>query len=248
MKAALALFTALSVACGGAFAQDVNVQGSTEIAFGLMTPRKADIERMSGQTLRIVSSSSSRGLSALVAGNADIALLAEPLRDVVDGALRVAPGSIDASKLESFHIANAETQIIVNAANPVPRLDDRQVAGLFSGRIANWSEVGGPDLPVLVVTEPTCSPHLLLQKHFDFAMSPRARSVQNAAQTVQIVAQMPGAISYFSAEIPMTDRERVRTVATQTRVPMTLHIAIRKDASAGVRRVVDAARQLGGPF
>ncbi len=248
MKAALALFAALSVACTSSFAQDVSVQGSTEIAFGLMMPRKADIERMSGQTLRIVSTSSSRGLSALVAGNADIALLAEPLHEVIDGALRVAPGSVDASKLESFHVANAEARIIVNAANPVNRLDDRQVAGLFGGRIANWKEVGGPDLAVLVVTEPTSSPHLLLQKHFAFAMSPRSRSVQNAAQTVQVVAQMPGAISYFSADIPMADRERVRAVATQTRVPMTLHVAIRKDAPAGVRRVVDAARQLGGPF
>ncbi|MBI3504137.1 MAG: substrate-binding domain-containing protein [Proteobacteria bacterium] len=245
---AAALATLMLVSGGSAVAQEVSAQGSTEITFNLMLPRKADIERLSGQSLRIVSSSSSRGLAALVVGSADIALLAEPLFDMIGDALKVAPGSIDASKLEEFHIANGEIHIIANAANPVARLDDRQVAAIFSGAVSDWRAFGGPAVPILVVTDPTCSPHGLLQKSFGFAMSPRARAVQNAMQTAQIVAQIPGAISYFSAEVPLADRDRVKIIATDTRVLMGFRLAIRKDASSGVRRVVDAARQLGGPY
>ncbi len=246
IRAAVLAFAMILAAAVGARAQEVNVQGATTVSFGLMLPKKADIEKMSGQTLKILPSSTSRGLSALVAGNADIAMLAEPLDDAVASALKAAPGSVDASKLEGFHVANAETQIIVNPANGVAKLTDAQVADLFSGKVANWKEVGGPDQPVLVVTEPTSSPHHLLQKLFKFSMSPKARPVQNASQTAQVVAQVPGAVSYLSTAHQVPDRDKVKVLATDTKVPLELYVAIRKDAAAGVRKVVDAAKQVGG--
>jgi phosphate transport system substrate-binding protein len=227
-------------------AQEVNIQGATTVSFGLMLPKKADIEKISGQTLKILPSSTSRGLSALVAGNADIAMLAEPLDDAVANALKAAPGSVDPSKLEGVHVANAETQIIVNPANGIAKLTDQQVADLFSGKAATWKDVGGADMPVLVVTEPTSSPHQLLQRLFKFQMSAKARPVQNASQTAQVVAQVPGAISYLSTAHQVPDREKVKAVATDTKVPLELYVAIRKDAAPGVRKVVDAAKQLGG--
>ncbi|MBI3504136.1 MAG: substrate-binding domain-containing protein [Proteobacteria bacterium] len=244
----LAFFAGLSLLAGatGAHAQEVNIQGATTVSFGLMLPKKADIEKISGQSLKILPSSTSRGLQALVAGNADIAMLAEPLDDAVASALKAAPGSVDASKLEGFHVANAEIQIIVNAANAVAKLTDQQVAGLLGGKIANWKEVGGADAPVLVVTEPTSAPHHLLQNLFKFTMSPTARPVQNASQTAQVVAQVPGAVSYLSTAHQVPDREKVKVLATDTKVPLELYIAIRKDAPAGVRKVVDAAKQVSG--
>lgn len=230
----------------GAQALEVNVQGATTVSFGLMLPKKAEIEKMSGATLKILPSSTSRGLTALVTGSADIAMLAEPLDDAVAAALKSAPGSVDAGNLEGFHVANAETQIIVNPANAVGKLTDQQVADLFGGKIENWKQVGGADMPVLVVTEPTSSPHQLLQKLFKFSMTPKARPVQNASQTAQVVAQAPGAISYLSTAHQVPDRSKVKIVATDTKVPLELYVAIRKDANPGVRKVVDAAKQLGG--
>ena len=42
--------------------------------------------------------------------------------------------------------------IIVNAANTVPALTVDQLRALFQGHITRWIEVGGPDLPVTVVS------------------------------------------------------------------------------------------------
>jgi phosphate transport system substrate-binding protein len=247
LRMAAALAAGISIlGAAGVQAQEVNVQGATTVSFGLMIPKKAEIERMSGATLKILPSSTSRGLSALVAGNADIAMLAEPLDDAVAAALKATPGSVDPSKLEGVHVANAETQIIVNPANAATRLTDQQVADLFGGKIENWKQVGGADMPVLVVTEPTSSPHQLLQKLFKFSMTPKARPVQNASQTAQVVAQVPGAVSYLSTAHQVPDRDRVKIVATETKVPLELYVAIRKDAKPGVRKVVEAAKQLGG--
>ena len=41
--------------------------------------------------------------------------------------------------------------VIVNSANPVTDLTLEQIKGLATGAIENWSEVGGPDAPVVLI-------------------------------------------------------------------------------------------------
>lgn len=38
--------------------------------------------------------------------------------------------------------------VIVNVQNPVNNLSTKQLKGIFSGEISNWSEVGGVDMPI----------------------------------------------------------------------------------------------------
>lgn len=41
--------------------------------------------------------------------------------------------------------------VIVNGAMKIDRLTEAQLRQIFSGNVANWKEVGGPDLPVTIV-------------------------------------------------------------------------------------------------
>lgn len=41
--------------------------------------------------------------------------------------------------------------VITNKENPVKRLSAEQLRGIFSGEIENWNQVGGPDMPIMVV-------------------------------------------------------------------------------------------------
>jgi phosphate transport system substrate-binding protein len=41
--------------------------------------------------------------------------------------------------------------VIVHKDNPVAKLSKEQLTGIFTGKIANWKEVGGKDAPILVV-------------------------------------------------------------------------------------------------
>jgi phosphate transport system substrate-binding protein len=52
---------------------------------------------------------------------------------------------------KEFKVALDGIAIIVNAANPVESLTVDQVRDVFSGRIRNWCELGGPDLAIKVM-------------------------------------------------------------------------------------------------
>ena len=228
-----------------AVSAEIKVHGATTVTYGLMRPYQSEIEALAGVKLTILPSSTSHGLDDLVQGKADIAMLAEPLKDIAAVMNTRQPGFIDVADYVDRHVANAFVQIIVHPGNPLQALSNAQLAGLFSGRIQNWSEIGGENQPVLVVVEPTSSPYRLIKDALHISYAPDARVVQNANQTAVIVAQVPGAISYLTTahEIPM--RGKLAFVKTDLQLPLQLHLAFRKDASELVRRVVEAARSVG---
>ena len=49
---------------------------------------------------------------------------------------------------ESDPIKDNMISVIINPENPVQELSPEQLKGIFTGRIKNWSEVGGDDFPI----------------------------------------------------------------------------------------------------
>ncbi|MBR6653468.1 MAG: substrate-binding domain-containing protein [Oscillospiraceae bacterium] len=52
-------------------------------------------------------------------------------------------------ELEQLPIAREGFVFIVNKDNPVDMLTQQQLRDIYSGKITNWSEVGGPDMPII---------------------------------------------------------------------------------------------------
>ncbi len=92
--------------------------------------------------------------------------------------------------------------IIINKSNPIDQLDIAQLARLFSGDIQNWSEIGGPDLPVSIFSRDEKSgtwdtfKHLVLKK-FQRTLSPKAKRYESSSKLSDLVAQTPGAIGFI---------------------------------------------------
>lgn len=64
--------------------------------------------------------------------------------------LTIRIGEPDAFPGPAYQIGEEEIVIVVNATNPVVRLDRATARRLFAGQITRWQEVGGPDLPIQV--------------------------------------------------------------------------------------------------
>jgi phosphate transport system substrate-binding protein len=234
---------ALSVvlAFAGPAVADVKVHGATTVTFGLMKPHKEAIEKKAGTGLVILPSSTTRGLTDLAQGRADIAMLAEPLESAAESVNKKQPGTVKADELVGKHVGNAYVEFITHPSNPVKKLSKEQLAGLFGGKIKNWSEVGGANVPVLLIGEPTSSPHKMIADALGVTYPADMRVVQNTNQTAVIVAQAPGALSYITTAHDLPERSRLQVAESDVKLPLALYLAFRKDASEQVTKVVEAA-------
>src|ERR1700736_2301723 len=90
-----------------AVAGEVSLHGSTTVMNMILAPKKAEIEKASGQQLDIVGNGSGRGIVDLVAGKAQIAMISAPLEDEVNALNKKTPGSVDIARLKAHQIGES---------------------------------------------------------------------------------------------------------------------------------------------
>jgi phosphate transport system substrate-binding protein len=91
----------------------------------------------------VLGGGSNYGLSQIFMDSAQIAVSTRPMSA---DELKRAEGF----EVNEFKIAKDGLAIIVNPVNPVEKLTVDQVRKIFAGKIRNWSEVKGPNWPILV--------------------------------------------------------------------------------------------------
>ena len=235
----------LALSLASAARAEVKLHGATTVGFGLLKPHKAKIEQLAGVEISISPSSTTRGLADLVQGRTDIAMLAEPLETAAAAVNAKQPGLVDPADYVGRHVGDAFVQFIVHPSNPIRKLTNAQLAALYSGKIKNWSELGGHNQPVLLVGEPTSTPYRMIEEALAISYASDLRVVQNTNQTPIIVAQAPGALSNISTAHDLPDRTKFKVVETELELRLQLYLAFRKDAPEQIKRVVDAAASVG---
>ena len=149
-KVALAL-VALFLACP-ALADTVRIHGAPTVLDLVVTPNRGSVEKSTGHTLEIMASSTGKGLASLADGEADLAMVSEPL-DIAVAAAAAAGRTLDASRLQVHEIRKAEIVFVVHASNPVSSLTWEQLRDIHTGKIRNWRDVGGRDQPIAVYAD-----------------------------------------------------------------------------------------------
>jgi len=146
--AALVVLAGLVPGCAGGGEDGssvVRVSGSTTV--NPVVADAAEALRSEGLSVTVdTQGGSAGGISQLAAGEIDIAMSSKPVGD--DD--RAAHPDLD---FTSTRIGADAVGIIVTREvfdGGVTSLTREQVAAVFEGRVANWREVGGPDLPVFV--------------------------------------------------------------------------------------------------
>lgn len=78
----------------------------------------------------------------IVDGNADIIICAQPSDE------QLAYAAENGVELEMVQIGSDAFVFIVNENNPVTDITVDQIRGIYSGKITNWSELGGRNMPI----------------------------------------------------------------------------------------------------
>lgn len=147
-----------------------------------------------GSAITVVGGGSGVGISALLSGTTDIAQSSRSLK--MDEKLKLKNSG---KPFKEIVIAYDALAVIVNKANKINNLSREQLEDIFTGKIVNWKDLGGPDEKIIVYSRETSSgtyeffkEHVLNKKNF----ANTALMMPATGAIVQSVSQTKGAIGY----------------------------------------------------
>lgn len=91
---------------------------------------------------------------------------------------------------------------IVHKSNPVKNLSRAQLKDIYTGKIKNWNEVGGSDMPIVVVGRDTSSgtygtwQEMILDKGGKARVTPRAQVAASSGAMLSSISKNKNAIGY----------------------------------------------------
>lgn len=122
-------------------ANSVVIAGSTSVQPLSETMAQVYMENNPDVTIEVQGGGSGQGIKSIQEGIADIGSLSREVKE--DEAASVA---------DEYVIAKDGVAVVVNTDVTVDNLTIEQIKGIYTGEIKNWSEVGGDDKDIVVVS------------------------------------------------------------------------------------------------
>ena len=92
------------------------------------------------------------GAAALVDGRCDIAIMSRFMKE------KEFKKAVENGIFPVAHVVAMDgVCAVVHPSNPVTQLSTSQIRDIYKGKVTNWKEVGGPDLPIVVISRDTSS-------------------------------------------------------------------------------------------
>ena len=156
------------------------------------------------------------GVSIAVSGpgsGVGIAYLIDGTTDVAQASRGIKTAEIEAAQDNGvdpyeIQVATDALSVIVHPSNPVSELTIAQISAIYTNQITNWSEVGGNDAEIVVISRDTNSgTHVFFKEHVvqmaglatedeSLEYGPDVLFLPSTKQGVDEVAQNPNAIFY----------------------------------------------------
>lgn len=141
----------LLLGSAGVFADEIKVASGAAPTENILKPVKKYFEESAGIKLNIVSPGAKLALLELEKGDVDAAAAGLSFEDLMN-LIKKEGGEIkNPSVLQYATIGKDKIAVITHKDNPVTRLTKEQLKGIFTGKITNWKDVGGKDMPVIVI-------------------------------------------------------------------------------------------------
>lgn len=209
--------------CGRPNKQDsaIQIKGSDTMVNLGQAWAEAFMQADPNVSVAVTGGGSGTGIASLLSNTCDIAELSRELK----------PEELALAKQKGFEpkqiiVALDGLAVVVHPANPLSQLTLDKLAAIFSGSVSNWKEVGGSDLPIVVLSrEVNSGTHVYFKEHVlrrgkeiqvEFAAS--ALMLPSSQAIADEVAQNPGAIGYFGMGY-ISAREKALAIAMDSASP-----------------------------
>ncbi len=172
----------------GEASRRIVLTGSSTLAPLMVEIGRAYERNHPGIRVDVQTGGSSRGISDVRRGLVDLGMVSRALKPTE-------------SDLTPFLIARDGIGFIVHRDNPVHSISSEQIVAIYTGRIRNWTDLGGPAAPIVVVHKAAGrSTQELFLEHFHLAPDDVRADViiGDNEQGIKTVAGNRHAIGYVS--------------------------------------------------
>jgi len=183
------------------------------------------MKRYPGVSISVSGGGSGVGIAALLDGTCDIA----------DASRDLKPDEKKQAKEKGINIVDTKVaidgiSIIVHPSNPIKKLTLQQLKDIYTAKVTNWSQLGGPNLKITAVGRDTPSgTYELFREKVLGEKGQYAPSVVNTPSNnaiAQIVSKDKGAIGYvgvaYAKEFAKAGKIRIVPVAKDAKSPSYL--------------------------
>ena len=185
----------------------VKIEGSTSMVTINQNLKNSFEAKFPGTTITTQANGSEKGIQQVLAGQVDIAAISRPLSS-----------QEQSQGLVAMPVANDQIAVVVGKANPFTGgLTADQVLGIFTGKIQDWSAVGGSGGPIQVVNRPRVSgTHQSFQKLAlkgqGFGTTPNVKTLEKDTTTFLLRELKNNGIGYATFA-QVASQQTVRVVA-----------------------------------
>ncbi len=145
--------------------------------------------------IQVTGGGSGTGIAALINGTTDIANASREMK----------PSEITQAQNETgqipfhFQVAMDALSVVTNSANSIQELTLKQILGIYTGQINNWSEVGGGNAPIVrYCRESNSGTYVFFKEHvlknMDYAAD--CQTMPGTSAVADAVSRDPNGIGY----------------------------------------------------
>lgn len=198
LSRSLAFAAALCLAAQPALAGDITAKGSDTLVILAQKWAEQYMAKNPATKIQVTGGGSGTGFAALQNRTTDLANASRPIKSKEKFECIKAFGKPPTE----YKVCLDGLSVYVSAGNPVTELSLEQLEAIFTGRLTNWKQVGGPDAPITVYSRENSSgtyeffkEHVLQGK--DFLAS--AQTMPGTAAVLQAVGKDKHGIGYGGA-------------------------------------------------
>lgn len=205
-----------------AMADEVRIATGQTFIKNIFDPIRTPFKERTGLEIKISVGGPVPSIADLEKGTVDAAGASLPLSDWLRTAREANVQVRDESAYTTYVPITEQVRVIVNSSNKVKGLTTEQIRGIFSGRIQNWKEVGGDDLPILVVWPSISSGALVTFESKIMNKEPVTKTVFDVPSIDEVVSAVAGSPESIGVTGVRFKDERVKDVMAPLERPLTL--------------------------
>lgn len=199
MKQFIVIAIAVLAAFGFAFqGETITIKGSDTMVILAQRWAEAYMSKKQDVTIQVTGGGSGTGISALINGTTDIATSSRPMKRSEMDKLKQRYSSLGVE----VKVAKDGLSVYVSESNPVREMTLAQVKDIYTGKISNWKDVGGPEGKIILYSrENNSGTYVFFKEHVleneDFAT--RTQNLPGTASVVNAVSKDKMGIGYGGA-------------------------------------------------